>query len=88
MSFIQEREIDRLEQRINALENDCEGLNRMLREHGYAQGEIDSYVAQCERIDALGTALRNYEAAYPHGRLGEQARALLHDSTEHEESGG
>ena len=35
------------------LENENEGLNRMLRESQAGQGPIDCYVAQCEEMDTL-----------------------------------
>lgn len=36
-------------------------LNQMLRDTGYGQGQIDAYVAQCERLDELLALLREVE---------------------------
>jgi hypothetical protein len=38
-------------------QKEVERLNRMLRDTGYGQGQIDAYVAQCEDIDRLREAL-------------------------------
>jgi hypothetical protein len=39
--------------RIAAQRAEIERLNQMLRDHGYGQGQIDAYVAQCEEIERL-----------------------------------
>ncbi len=43
----------RVQREKHELVADTERLNQMLRDHGYGQGSIDTYVAQCEDLDAL-----------------------------------
>lgn len=37
---------------------DADRLNRMLRQTGYGQGQIDAYVAQCEDLEEAVELLR------------------------------
>jgi hypothetical protein len=70
-------------QRIVELEAELESLNRMLREHGYGQGQIDAYHAECERIDQLGAEnarLLAWIRGSDHRRSCPQARRLLLES--------
>lgn len=46
--------LEEAEQENARLRKDCEGLNQMIRDHqGQGQGAIDTYVAQCEELDAI-----------------------------------
>ena len=62
-------ELNELENQVEAKEinlqqarSDIDCLNRMLRETGYGQGQIDAYVSQCEEVDDLKKKLADLTA--------------------------
>lgn len=56
-------QLAKAEDRIKELIKDTEGLNQMLRECGYGQGSIDTYVAQCEMLEKAEAEAKRYRDA-------------------------
>ncbi len=54
---------ERLRCELAETKADVENLNKMLRDTGYGQGQIDCYVAQCEELDQLKAELAAAKAA-------------------------
>lgn len=55
------RMLDEACDRQEAAEADLERLNQMLRSHGYGQGQIDSYAAECEAREAAEAAVEKLQ---------------------------
>lgn len=55
-------ECERVQKELLRCRADVERLNHMLRDtHGYGQGPIDAYVAQCEELDGLRAQLADMQ---------------------------